>query len=54
MELGSAKKGGESAEVRKLTLRVQRLQDQLAAAGLDADDVGGGGAAEKAKSPSKK
>jgi hypothetical protein len=66
VELGAAKKGGESGEVRKLRLVVQRLQDQLADAGLltgggaaaeDGDD-GATAAAEKsggnAKSPAKK
>jgi len=64
VELGAAKKGGDSAEVRKLRSTVQRLQGQLAEAGLltaggeGADDGAEGAAAEKSlskvKSPGKK
>ena len=40
-ELGAAKKGSESAEIRKYKQMVQKLQDQIAAA-----DGGSGGGAD--------
>ena len=63
VELGAAKKGGDSAEVRKLRSTVQRLQDQLAEAGLltaaaaEGDDDGADASEKslsKVKSPGKK
>mmetsp|Transcript_38895 Transcript_38895/g.86967 ORF Transcript_38895/g.86967 Transcript_38895/m.86967 type:complete len:89 (+) Transcript_38895:1486-1752(+) len=47
VELGSAKKSGsDSAECARLKKLCQRLQDQLAEAGLNADATAGSGAAE--------
>lgn len=47
VELGQAKKGGESAELRKYKIMVQKLQDQLAGQG------GGSSRAGASQSPGK-
>jgi len=54
VELGAAKKGGDSAEIKKLKVTISKLQEQIAAAGGAAAEDDSGGAEEVEKpSPTK-